>query len=159
MTGKQFVDTYFVRDGSRQAFLVIGKLLNSSRYQKDERAIFMPKAKNKIIDLDHTGIPAVVTRIRFMNAIEACDKNVSKIFIILNQVLTADAIKEFFPEVYNTWYSVFERKRLTTLQNEHNRLVNLGKLPDPRDKDHRECLRITRHMSLREAARSSRLFA
>jgi len=140
--GQDFANVYFQRDGNRQAFLFVGKLLTSSRYQgQDEYDIFMPGARNPIINTEG-GIPAIVTRIRFMNAIAKAGDNEPRVFCLLNQILTEDAIHELFPEVWLQWHNYMARR-------DANRTINQLR-HERKDKVHMEVKRLTTNGSVRK---------
>lgn len=95
-------------------------------------------------------------RVRFHHALEKCGDNLPRMFIILNQIFTEEAIKKYFNKVWVAHNNVKMRKANQTeyCQLQHAKKIGLVK-PDP---DHREIVRSTQNMSIREAARRSRNF-
>lgn len=141
MKGNDFTTAYFVRDGNKQAFLKVERLLTSSRYKgENERNMFKPGAKNHVIDLD--GTPAIVTRIRFMNAITSAADNEPRVFCLLNQVLTEDAIHELFPEVWLQWHN-FTARHIANREMQERRKLHI-------DPVHREIMGLTRNGNARK---------
>ena len=95
-------------------------------------------------------------RVRFANALKSCEDNLPRLFIILNQLFTEDAIRKYFREIWVAHNNVKMRKINTTELQQLQRAKKLGLIkPDP---DHKEIVRSTRNMSIREAAERSRNF-
>ena len=95
-------------------------------------------------------------RVRFANALKSCEDNLPRLFIILNQLFTEDAIRKYFSDIWVAHNNVKVRKINTTELQQLQRAKKLGLIkPDP---DHREIVRSTRNMSIREAAKRSRNF-
>ena len=151
MDCKTFVDTYFHRDGNRQAFLKLPRLLTSKVYSiENETSIFKPGMSKKIISFDDGGveIPVMVVRIRFMNAIMDCKRGDNEhIVCLLSQYLTDNAIRELFPEVWSEHVRYINKRNLTTFVNAM-RKAN-------KDKTHREVVGVTGPHSMRQYARMS----
>ena len=96
-------------------------------------------------------------RVRFVRALEVIeDDNLARMFIILNQMFSSDSIKRFFNDVWLAHNNVTARKANKTEFCRINRLKKLGVIKD--DPDHREIVRTTSNMSIREAAERSRNF-
>jgi len=152
-----FVDTYCVVENPHRCFLQL-PTLNEHKFMRDdpEKYLFQENCKhNKVFDYEGF-IPSCTIRYRFINAIRRCEDNVPRIFILLNQLFREEAIKLLFPDVWTMWHNVMMRKANTHERNEMNR--QRKHVPKKERVMHHQCERITHGMSMRDAARQSRIF-
>jgi len=152
-----FVDTYCVEENPRRCFLQITAISKYPHMRADpKKYVFQENAKHDKI-FDYEGfIPSIQIRHRFIHALKKCGENTPRLFMMLNQVFKEEAIKVFFPEVWTPWHNVMARKANTTARNEANRLRKLTPRADR--VLHNQCAHLTQGMSMRDAARSSRIY-
>ena len=138
----------------RKAYLLV-RNVSAADGNNPESLLFNGVTKHHKWDPE-THMLSFECRVRFANALKSCADNLPRLFIILNQLFTEDAIRKYFREIWVAHNNVKMRKINTTELQQLQRAKKLGLIkPDP---DHREIVRSTRNMSIREAAERSRNF-
>lgn len=155
--GERFVDTYCIVEDKRRCCLQIPEI---SKYphmcKQPDIYVFQPHAKHKEIFNYEGFIPSIKIRYRFTNALRSAGDNVPRLYLLLNEILTEEAIKAFFPKVWLTWYNKMQRRANAAEQQKRN-IARKYQSAASRS-DHWHITHITTNMSIGEAAKQSRLF-
>lgn len=115
-----------------------------------------PERANNRIVLDRVrNILIYYSNEKYLYSLTEIGDNLPRLFLNLRQIFQEEAVKYFFPTVWEAYKAVADRKAATTKEQEANRLRNQMR----RDavEDRRDVKDYTSNMSLREAGEHTRL--
>lgn len=102
------------------------------------------------VDVEH-GIISFEAHVRFARALEKAGDNIPRLYILLNQMFTENSIRLFWYDVWLSHHNIQVRKSNTTARQHFVRDLRRG-LIKPVYKAHKECVEVTKNMTIRRAA-------
>lgn len=157
--GEKFVkDNFYIPENKKHAYILL-KTDQRSLLTVDPQVWLKPGVKKNYRVDEKAGVISIELRCKFAHAVESAGDNVPRIFLLLDQTFTEEAIQKFFTGVWIAHNNVKMRKANTTAFNIARREAKRLRPSEKLDrKNHRQIVHVTTKLSMAEAAESSRVY-